>query len=233
MNREVIRTPAFVADAAQFILQQAHLALGERDEFRIALSGGRTPQPVYAEMARIGHDLPWERVRITFSDERCVPPDDAESNYGMARASLLQPASVPERSVARLRGEIDPQLAAQEYEDGLQVEAAQKGERVYRHDLLLLGMGDDGHCASLFPGTPALEETARHVVANFVPKVDAWRLTFTFPLIAEARRVLFLIGPGKSGELLERVLAGDAQYPAARAQAAASAITWIIGERGT
>lgn len=230
MKREIVRTESFVAEAAQFILQQAHVALGERDEFRIALSGGRTPQPIYAELARIGRELPWERVRVTFSDERCVPPEHAESNYGMARASLLQPAAVPERSVRRLRGEIEPHLAAQEYEDELAAAATQRGELVYRHDLLLLGVGDDGHTGSLFPGTAALEETTRKVAANFVPKLDAWRLTFTLPLIAQARRVLFTVGAGKSRDLLDAILAGDEKYPAARAQAAANAVTWFIEE---
>jgi 6-phosphogluconolactonase len=151
MNREVLRTSNFARDAAAFILQQARRALGERGEFRIALSGGNTPRPVYQELAQIGNELPWERTFVTFSDERCVPPDDEQSNYRMARESLLTPASVPELSIARLRGEIEPAVAAQEYEEQLDVLAAQKGEMIYRHDLILLGLGDDGHTASLFP----------------------------------------------------------------------------------
>ncbi len=126
-----------------------------------------------------GHDLPWERILITFGDERCVPPDDEQSNYRMARESLFIPAAVPEHSIARMRGEIDPELAAQEYQDELDLLATQQGEMIYRHDLILLGLGDDGHTASLFPGTAALDEKTRRVVANFVPKLNAWRLTFT------------------------------------------------------
>src|SRR5215831_18058478 len=109
----VIRTKNFVADAADFILGQAHKAFGERNEFRIALSGGNTPRPVYARLAAIGRDLPWHLIRITFGDERCVPPDDPESNFRMARETLLAPAGVPEQSILRLPGEIDPQIAAQ------------------------------------------------------------------------------------------------------------------------
>ncbi|MDQ6809679.1 MAG: 6-phosphogluconolactonase [Verrucomicrobiota bacterium] len=229
MKCEVIRTENFVGDAAEFILQQARLALAERGEFRIALSGGNTPRPVYAELARIGRELPWEHVRITFGDERCVPPDDAQSNYRMARESLLIPGAVPESSVARMRGEIDPQLAAQEYQDQLDVLAAQNGEMIYRHDLLLLGLGDDGHTASLFPGTAALEETARRVVANFAPKLDSWRITFTYPLINAARHVLFLINSAKQGALVEAVLGGDMEYPSARVDPGAGQVTWIIG----
>jgi 6-phosphogluconolactonase len=230
MSPQIIRTQDFVHDAAQFILQQARAALGERGEFRLALSGGRTPRPVYEEIARSGHDLPWERVFITFGDERCVPPDDDQSNFRMARESLLIPAAVPERSVARLLGEVDPPLAAQQYEDQLSVLAAQKGEMIYRHDLILLGLGDDGHTASLFPGTAALDETTRKVVANFVPTFDSWRLTFTLPLINQARQICFLVDRKKDPELIKRVQDGDQQYPAARVTAAHGQITWIIGQ---
>src|SRR5437588_12773529 len=145
MAGDVIRTKDFAADAANFIVDLAHKALAERHEFRIALSGGNTPRPVYSEIARIGRDLPWERILFTFGDERCVPPDDPQSNFRMARESLFVPAAVPEKSIARMRGEIDPQIAAQEYQDGLDVLAAQRGEMIYRHDLILLGVGDDGH----------------------------------------------------------------------------------------
>lgn len=228
MHPRVIRTNRFVGEAADFVLQSAHRALGERDQFRIALSGGQTPRPVYEEIAQRGRDLPWERVFITFSDERCVPPDDAKSNYRMAREALFVPAAVPERSIARMRGELDPHLAAQEYEEELRVLAAQQSERIFRHDLVLLGMGEDGHTASLFPGSAALAEKSRNVVANFAPKLEEWRLTFTFPLIAQARAVCFLLNANKHRELIDKVLGGDLQYPAANITA--GEITWILGE---
>lgn len=230
MTREIIRTKSFIRDAAEFILQQARLALGERGEFRIALSGGNTPRPVYAEVARRGHDLPWERIFITFGDERCVPPEDKQSNFMMARESLFIPASIPERSIARMRGEIDPQLAAQEYQDQLDVLAAQNGEMTYRHDLILLGLGDDGHTASLFPKSAALDEKVRRVVANFIPKLNAWRLTFTYLLISRARQICFLVDGNKHHELIEQVLKGDERYPAARVKSATGELTWIIGQ---
>ena len=227
---KIIRTKNFVTDAADFILAQAQHALGERNEFRIALSGGNTPRPVYTRLAAIGRDLPWDLIRITFGDERCVPPDDAESNFRMARETLLAPAAVPEQSILRLRGELDPQTAAQEYQDHLDEIAAEGGEPIYRHDLILLGLGDDGHTASLFPGTAALDETIRRVMANFVPKFNTWRLTFTFPLINAARHILFLVGASKNPALIERVLQGDSQYPAARVNPSAGDVTWMIGE---
>ena len=153
MSREVIRTKNFAADAANFILDQAHKAIAERNEFRIALSGGNTPRPVYARLATVARDLPWESVRFTFGDERCVPPDDAQSNFRMARETIFVPAAIPQKSIMRMRGEVDPQIAAQEYEGQLDLLAKRCGKHTYRHDLILLGLGGDGHSASLFPGT--------------------------------------------------------------------------------
>ena len=178
----------------------------------------------------MARDFPWEKILITFGDERCVPPDDAQSNYRMARETLFVPASVPEKSILRMRGEIDPQIAAQEYQDHLDLLATQRGEQIYRHDLILLGLGDDGHTASLFPETAALEETARRVVANFVPKLNVWRLTFTLPLINQARHVCFLVNAAKHADLIERVLKGDSQFPASRVNPSAGKLTWIIGQ---
>jgi 6-phosphogluconolactonase len=230
MKREVIRTKNFVPDAVEFILRHARTALAERGQFRIALSGGNTPRPVYTELVRIGRDLPWDRIFFTFGDERCVPPEDEQSNFRMARESLFVPAAVPEKSIARMRGEIDPQIAAQEYQDRLGLLAAQGGETIYRHDLILLGLGDDGHTVSLFPETAALQEKTRTVVANFVPKFNTWRITFTFPLIAQARHICFLANANKTPALLEKVLGGDQQYPAAQVEAANGDLTWILGE---
>jgi 6-phosphogluconolactonase len=230
MDGRVIRTKNFVVDATDFILGQAHKAIGERNEFRIALSGGNTPRPVYTRLAEVAHDLSWELVRITFGDERCVPPDDPQSNFRMARETLFASTGVPEASILRMRGEIDPQIAASEYEDDLDVLAAQRGEQIYQHDLILLGLGDDGHTASLFPTTAGLEEMQRKVIANFVPKLNSWRLTFTFPLINHARQICFLVGAAKKTDLIERVLDGDPQLPASRIKPVGGDVTWLIGE---
>lgn len=230
MGRHVIRTDNFVADATDFIVDQGQKAISARSEFRIALSGGNTPRPVYARLATVARDLPWDLARITFGDERCVPSDDPQSNYRMARETLFVPAAVPEKSIARMRGEIDPQIAAQEYEEQLDILAAERGERIYRHDLILLGLGDDGHTASLFPDTAGLNEMTRRVIANFVPKFNSWRLTFTFPLINQARQICFLVSATKNADLIERVQQGDSQLPASRVDATAGDVTWIIGQ---
>ena len=229
MPGEVVRTKNFAADAAHFIVDLAHKAFAERHEFRIALSGGNTPRPVYSEIARIGRDLPWDRTLITFGDERCVPPDDGESNFRMARESLFLPANIPEKSIMRMRGEIEPHLAAQQYQDDVDLLATQRGEQIYRHDLILLGVGDDGHTASLFPGSAALSETTERVVANFVAKLNTWRVTFTFPLINHARHVCFLVNAKKQPELIESIINGDAKYPAARVTPTHGKVTWILG----
>ena len=229
MAREVLRTKTFASDAANFILTRARESLAERHQFRIALAGGNTPRSVYAEMATC--DLPWERFLFTFSDERCVPPENDQSNFRMANEAVFRPASVPDSSILRMRGEIDPVLAAKEYEAQLDVLAVERGEKIYEHDLILLGLGDDGHTASLFPGTDALSETQQRVMANYVPKLNSWRLTFTFPLIFAARAVCFLIGANKDPRLIERVFSGDPALPAARVDQNAKSVTWIIEQK--
>ena len=226
MAREVLRTKTFASDAANFIQTRARESIDERHQFRIALSGGNTPRSVYAEMAK--RDLPWKKFLFTFGDERCVPPENDESNFRMANEALFRPASVPDSSILRMRGEIEPVLAAKEYEAQLDVLAVKRGEIIYEHDLILLGLGDDGHTASLFPGTEALSETERRVMANYVLKFNSWRLTFTFPLIFAARTVCFLIGANKDPKLIERIFSGDSALPAARVDQNAKSVTWII-----
>jgi 6-phosphogluconolactonase len=230
MARKVIRTTEFAHEAAKFIQAIARASLAERGEFRIALSGGNTPRPVYAQLA--GSELPLEKAVLTFGDERCVPPENEESNYRMARETLLDPAHVPASSVLRMRGEIEPAVAADEYQQQLDTIAVQRGEKIYRHDLILLGIGDDGHTASLFPETAALQETSRGVVANYVPKLETWRLTFTYPLILAANEICFLVNANKSASLVERVFAGDRSLPATLVDREAQRATWILGESG-
>ena len=228
MKREVVRTRSFANDATNFIVGKAGIALAERGEFRIALSGGNTPRAVYLELAK--RKLLWAKALITFGDERCVPPQDDESNFKMANETLLKPAGVPASSVLRMRGEIVPSAAANEYQAQLDALAAEAGESIYQHDLILLGLGDDGHTASLFPGTAALEEMSRRIVANYVPKFESWRLTFTFPLIFAARAVCFLVGANKDPKLIERIFSGDESLPAARVDKNARAVMWILAE---
>jgi 6-phosphogluconolactonase len=146
----------------------------------------------------------------------------------MAHETLLEPLGIVERNVFRMRGELPPADAAREYEDKLAHVAARFGEERYVHDLLLLGMGGDGHTASLFPGTVALGETERNVVENHVPQLDTWRITFTYPLINAARRVLFLVNdPGKAA-VVDDVLAGRCGYPSEGVRPDGN-LTWLLG----
>jgi 6-phosphogluconolactonase len=228
---EVIRTTNFVADAARFILDHARKAILEHGLFRLALSGGNTPRLVHAELAKIAGDLPWNKVQITFGDERCVPPDHPDSNYRMAKESLLDPAGIPESNVFRIRGEIDPELAANECEAKLSAVAARFSESRYVHDLILLGLGEDGHTASLFPDSPALDETHRNVIPATGPKPPPQRVTFTFPLLNAARCVCFLVQqtPSKK-QVIDEAIAGDRKHPAARVSPENGQLTWLIGE---
>lgn len=228
---EVIRTKNFVEDAARFILGKARAAIADRGFFRLALSGGNTPRAIHGEMARTAGDLPWDKVLITFGDERCVPPDHKDSNYLMAKESLLEPTGIPDANVFRIRGEIDPEEAARECEAKLAAVAARSGEARYVHDLVLLGLGEDGHTASLFPGSPALDETERNVIPATGPKPPPQRVTFTYPLLNAAREICFLVkaDPAKE-QVIQEAIAGDTRHPAARVRPVNGRVTWLIGE---
>lgn len=222
---EIIHSQSFVGDAVDLIAQSARDSISARGEFRLALSGGRTPRKIYAQLASV--ELPWNQVLIVFGDERCVPPDDEQSNYRMARESLLEAVPIPARNVLRMRGELPPDEAAAQYEAALSAHAARTGEAKYIHDLLLLGLGDDGHTASLFPGTAALGETERNVVANFVPKFSTHRITYTFPLINAARHVCFLVDGNTKEPVVNAILRGGSGFPAERV--APARLTWLLG----
>src|SRR6516162_8475120 len=165
MKPEIIRTRSFVQDAASFVAHTAEESIDEHGFFRLALSGGDTPRAVYQALALM--DCRWAKWIITFGDERCVSPDDPQSNYWMASEAFLMLVSPGE--VFRIHGEIDPETAAVQYNSTLMSLADRFRQKRYTHDLILLGLGNDGHTASLFPGTAALRETERDVVSNFVP----------------------------------------------------------------
>lgn len=222
MPREIVHTNTFVPDAVALIIREAGEAISRRGVFRIALSGGNTPRPVYEALSKLGR--PWDKWEITFGDERCVPPDNEQSNFRMARLAWFEPAVVPAQNILRMEGESVPDAAAQKYERELLSRSDP-----YRHDLILLGMGDDGHTASLFPRTGALQVKDRLVVANYVPKFSGHRLTFTYPLLNAARHVCFLVSsPGKEA-VLNEVLAGNADYPSAAIAPADGRVTWLLG----
>jgi 6-phosphogluconolactonase len=225
MKPEIVRTHSFVAEVTRFIKDSASEAIDARGSFRIALSGGNTPRPIYQALAL--EDCAWRKWVVTFGDERCVAPDDSQSNYRMASETFLLVTSPGE--VLRMKGEIDPQEAAEEYDTAIQHLGKRFGEKRYRHDLILLGLGEDGHTASLFPETAALEETQRNVVPNFVPKFNTHRLTFTFPLINAARCVAFVINDKAKQPIIDRVLAGNSGLPSERVKPADGELLWFLG----
>ncbi|MDL1894939.1 6-phosphogluconolactonase [Anaerolineae bacterium CFX7] len=223
--------PSFVNGSANFIAELAARAIQERGRFTIALSGGGTPKPIYARLAdaEFRTRIDWARTHIFFGDERCVPPDDAKSNYRMARETLLDHAPIPAENIYRIRGEEDPAIEALRYE--------QEIARLYRSatfpafDLILLGMGDNGHTASLFPGTAALREQERWVVAQYVEVMQTWRVTFTAPMINAAHHIAFMVeGAGKT-EMLWRVLRGPYnpdELPSQLIQPTHGELHWLV-----
>jgi 6-phosphogluconolactonase len=207
MSVQIHETPEQLAGAAaRALVEGAGRAIAERGRFAVALAGGSTPEATYEVLARDhAEDVDWPNVHVFFGDERTVPPDHEESNYRMAREKLLD--RVPVGSVHRMRGELSPEEAAESYKEDLREFFA--GEFPVL-DLVMLGIGEDGHTASLFPGTPALEVTDRLVVANPVPKLETTRITLTAPVLNAAREVFFLVaGGGKAGALAE-ILEGEA-----------------------
>ena len=211
--------PSAVAAAGAEILGARAAETQPDDPFRLVLSGGSTPRALYEMLAREPEQpaVPWRSTDVLFGDERCVPPDSEQSNFRMAREALLRHVPVADDRVHRIRGEDNPDVAAEDYEYRLRALFA--GQDVPRFDLLLLGIGTDGHTASLFPETAALDERERWVAANHVGQLDAWRITLTYPALCSARHVLFMItGASKAQVVAEAFgdLPHDTPHPSER-----------------
>ena len=198
--------------AAETFVEEAAESIQEKGSFAVVLAGGSTPKALYELLAAEYRDIvDWKKVHPFFGDERTVPPDHEGSNYRMAQHALL--SRVPIGSVHRMRGELEPREAATLYEEELETFFG----GAPRFDLVLLGIGEDGHTASLFPGTPALNVAERWTVENPVYKLDSVRLTLTVPVLNAAKKIIFLVaGEGKAWALKE-ILGGNAnphEYPA-------------------
>ncbi|HVB47117.1 MAG TPA: 6-phosphogluconolactonase [Burkholderiales bacterium] len=227
---------AGLADAAaEYIATLAAQSIAGRGRFTLALSGGGTPRPVYERLAApaLSARIDWTRTQLFFGDERCVPPEDPRSNYAMVKEALLERAPIPAANVHRVRGEDDPQRAARGYEALLErlFGRSADGSPAEGFDLVLLGMGDNGHTASLFPGSAVLGETRRWVAADDVEAVGMWRVTLTAPLINCARHVAFLVSGAGKAQMLARVLEGPRQpalLPAQIVQPARGELRWML-----
>ncbi|HZY65195.1 MAG TPA: 6-phosphogluconolactonase [Rubrobacteraceae bacterium] len=216
MNLKTYKDKQELAEAAaRDFVERAQKAIEDTDRFVVALAGGSTPEATYEMLAteEYADRLDWSKVHVFFGDERSVPPDDEDSNYRMANEALL--SHVPVGSVHRMKGELHPDEAAAEYEEELREFFGTPG-RPPEFDLIQLGIGDDGHTASLFPNTPALDVTDCWVAQNPVPKLETVRITLTLPVLNAAKAISFLIAGEGKAEALREVLEGDADpydYP--------------------
>ena len=214
---------ALAIAAADELVKLADEAIAARGVAHVALSGGSTPKAMFEVLAARGPSARWDRIHLWWGDERCVPPDHPDSNFGMTKRTLIDPLKLT--NVHRIAGERDPDEAARDYEKQL-VEAL-GSPPVF--DLVFLGMGPDGHTASLFPGSPGLAETKRFVIANHVDspltKGKATRITLTFPVINAARHTRFLVAGADKAATLARVRAG-ADLPSAKVTGAD--VVWLV-----
>ena len=218
---------ALAARAADEFAGAAEAAIRRCGRFAVALSGGRTPRAMLA--ALVTRAVDWTSVHFYWSDERCVGPDDPNSNYRMAREALLSKVDVPQTNVHRMHGELAPQAAADAYENDLRAFFGSAS----RFDLLYLGLGPDGHAASLFPGTAALHAAGRWCVANEVdePVASPWRLTLTYDAINAARRVVVLAEGAEKADILAQVLLGQKdveRYPAQGIAPTDGELHWLV-----
>ncbi len=213
--------------AAGHVAALAGQAIAARGRFALALAGGSTPRPLYERLASPPYagGIDWTKVQVFFGDERCVPPEDPRSNYAMAKGALLERVPIPGANVHRMRGEDEPERAARGYEGVL--------ERVLGAaplDLVLLGMGENGHTASLFPGSALLGEARRRVAAEYVRELAMWRVTLTPVAINAARHVAFLVSGAAKAPMLAQVLEGPrdpARLPAQIVQPAGE-LRWLV-----
>lgn len=236
---EVLPDAARLADtAARRFIFAANTAIQARGEFIVALSGGSTPREVYSRLARepFVSSLDWSRVRILWGDERCVPPDHAESNFRMARETLLDHVPVPEANVHRIRGEDDPAVAAATYERVLRTvlrtpSGPPRHVPASRLDLILLGLGSDGHTASLFPGGDSLRANARWVVAEYVRGASMWRVSLTPIVINAAAEIAFVVSGDAKAAIVRKVLEGPdrpQELPAQLIAPATGRLVWLL-----
>lgn len=236
---KILRDPAELGRvAAEEFVRIGRRAIGETGRFTVALAGGSTPQTLYQLLAGREFDdkLDWSRVFFFLGDERNVAPDDADSNFRMANENLLAPRQIAAQNVLRWPTETgNAPETAKAYAAAIgEFFASEKTGAVFpRFDLILLGMGDDGHTASLFPFTPALAEQSKIAAANPVAKLDAVRLTFTFPTINNAAHVIFLVAGAGKAAALRTVLHGPAdpeQFPSQNVKPQSGELLWLIDE---
>ncbi len=231
---KIVESPAAVAEAgADAFVHAAGLAIAARGRFAVALSGGSTPKAMLSLLAEVAHarKVDWRHTHLFWSDERCVGPEDPESNYGMARHALLSGGLVPDTNVHRMMGEIEPHMGALDY--SLRMRSF-FGVSPPVFDLIYIGLGPDGHTASLFPHTAALKVSDQPCAANRVDYAgiaSPWRLTLTYPALNAGRAVVFLVEGAAKADILHRVLSSPAdrdELPAQGVIPRRGALTWLV-----
>jgi 6-phosphogluconolactonase len=229
---QVYRDPEALARAlADLFIETGVAAMADRGVFRVALSGGNTPRAAYELLGREPRstELSWSDVFIYFGDERCVPPTDEQSNYRMAQKAFLDATGIPPANVHRIAGEIDPGQAANQYASVLRADLGDPP----RFDLVLLGLGEDGHTASLFPGTPPDTDDAALVRAVYAASQMMWRVTITPRVINLARMVVFAVEGAEKAGILATVCEGPrdpTNYPAQIVDPASGQLIWLVDE---
>jgi 6-phosphogluconolactonase len=214
--------------AAEEFSQIAAKAIRSRGRFTVALSGGSTPRGLFALLATGKFNVAWDKTLFFWSDERHVPPNDPDSNFRMANEALLSKIPVPPQNIFRIPAENkDASAAASAYEATLRSVFAVKAGEIPRFDLILLGIGTEGHTASLFPGSPALNETQRLTVANWIEKLHTARITFTYPLLNNAACVIFLVSGAEKADILHQILEGPGDLPAQKVCPVNGRLLWI------
>jgi 6-phosphogluconolactonase len=203
---------ALAARTAAYFVEKVQEAVAARGRARVAISGGSTPKAAFQLLADPAQSwrarMPWDKLELFWVDERCVPPDHPDSNYRMTREAMLDRVPLAPEQVHRMEGELEPEVAAARYESGLRNSFRLEGAETPRFDLIALGMGPDGHTASLFPFSAALHEVSRLVTANHVQNKDAWRITLTWPVLNQGAQVFFLIAGTDKAGVLKQVMSG-------------------------
>ena len=236
---QVFPTPEALADAvARHIVASAEESITTTGRFTLALAGGSTPRDAYVRLASdaFAHRVEWGSVHVLWGDERCVPPDDPQSNYRMAKDALLNRVPIPAHQIHRIRGEDDPHKAAAEYERELRALLRSEGTAspaLAGLDLALLGLGEDGHTASLFPGQAAVHEASRWVMPVYLPEVVMWRITLTPAVLNAARDVTFVVSGASKAARIQQVLQGPFTpdlLPAQAIRPLQGRLTWMVDE---
>lgn len=231
--RRVAEARSLYHDAVTFIVQRIQESIGARGTATLLLSGGSTPRAVYELLSTDSWQerVVWKNVHLFWGDERCVPPTHAESNYGMTYEVLLKKISIPAENVHRIQGERSPEEAARVYDEEITQHFHLTDDAMPRFDLTLLGLGEDGHTASLFPGTPVLKETRRRVADVVVPSRNTHRVSVTLPVLNNSREVLFLVSGESKAAILRDVLEGPAgRYPAQEVRPINGAVHWLVDD---